>query len=116
MEDLPDAVFLDRLNLMDLVQAGLLVDETGFLEPFVEKMVDGAVTDGMVSGRMYGLPDSVRPQLLMYNKEIFDQYGVDPEQMSTMDGYMEAGRQLKEKSGGDVYLSWIGSNNMTWKC
>lgn len=37
VEDLPDAVFLDRLNLMDLVQAGLLVDETGFLEPFVEK-------------------------------------------------------------------------------
>lgn len=116
VEDLPDAVFLDRLNLMDLVQAGLLVDETDFLEPFVEKMVDGAVTDGMVSGRMYGLPDSVRPQLLMYNKEIFDKYGVDPEQMSTMDGYIEAGRQLKEKSSGEVYLSWIGSNNMTWKC
>lgn len=116
IEDLPDAVFLDRLNLMDLVQAELLVDETSFLEPFVDKMVDGAVTDGMVGGKMYGLPDSVRPQMLMYNKDIFDKYGVDPEQMSTMEGYIEAGRQLKEKSNGEVYLSWIGSNNMTWKC
>ena len=58
--DLPDAVFLDRLNLVDLVQAGLLVDETDFLSPFTDQMVDGAVTDGMVGGRMYGLPDSVK--------------------------------------------------------
>ena len=26
---------------------------------------------------------------------------------STMDGYIEAGRQLKEKSNGEVYLSYI---------
>lgn len=115
-EDLPDAVFLDRLNLMDLVEAGLLLDETEFLSPLVDKMVDSAVDEGIVQEKMYGLPDSVRPQLLMYNKAIFDQYGIDPEMMATMDGYIEAGRQLKEKSNGEVYLSWIGSNDMTWKC
>ena len=115
-EDLPDAVFLDRLNLMDLTQAGLLVDETEFLTPLADKMVEGALTEGIVGGKMYGLPDSVRPQLLMYNKEIFDKYEIDPEQMATMEGYIEVGRQLKEKSGGETYLSWIGSNNMTWKC
>ena len=116
VEDLPDAVFLDRLNLMELAQGGLLLDETGFLTPYIDKMVDGAVTEGKVEDKIYGLPDSVRPQLLMYNQEIFDKYGVDPEQMTTMEGYIEAGRQLKEKSGGEVYLSWIGSNDMTWKC
>lgn len=115
-EDLPDAVFLDRLNLMDLVEADLLLDETEFLSPLVDKMVDGAVDEGIVQDKMYGLPDSVRPQLLMYNKAIFDQYGIDPEMMATMEGYIEAGRQLKEKSNGEVYLSWIGSNDMTWKC
>ena len=115
-EDLPDAVFLDRLNLMDLVEADLLLDETEFLSPLVDKMVDGAVDEGIVQEKMYGLPDSVRPQLLMYNKAIFDQYGIDPEMMATMDGYIETGRQLKEKSNGEVYLSWIGSNDMTWKC
>lgn len=115
-EDLPDAVFLDRLNLMDLVEADLLLDETEFLSPLVDKMVDGAVDEGIVQEKMYGLPDSVRPQLLMYNKAIFDQYDIDPEMMATMDGYIEAGRQLKEKSNGEVYLSWIGSNDMTWKC
>ena len=115
-EDLPDTVFLDRLNLMNLVEADLLLDETEFLSPLGDKMVDGVVDEGIVQEKMYGLPDSVRPQLLMYNKAIFDQYGIDPEMMATMDGYIEAGRQLKEKSNGEVYLSWIGSNDMTWKC
>ena len=77
-EDLPDAVFLDRLNLMDLVEAGLLLDETEFLSPLVDKMVDGAVDEGIVQEKMYGLPDSVRPQLLMYNKAIFDSTASTP--------------------------------------
>ena len=47
-EDLPDAVFLDRLNLMDLVEADLLLDETEFLSPLLDKMVDGAVDEGIV--------------------------------------------------------------------
>ena len=64
---------------MDLVEADLLLDETEFLSPLVDKMVDGAVDEGIVQEKMYGLPDSVRPQLLMYNKAIFDQYGIDPE-------------------------------------
>ena len=54
--------------------------------------------------------DSVRPQVLFYNKAIFDEYGIDPEMMKTMDGYIEAGRQLKEKSNGEVYLSYIDPN------
>lgn len=115
-EDLPDAVFLDRLNLMDLAEANLLKDETGFLTPLKEMMVDGALLEGSVDGKLYGLPDSVRPQILMYNKTIFDEYGIDAEQMSTIEGYIDAGRMLHEKSNGEVFLSWIGSNEMTWKC
>ena len=65
---------------------------------------------------IYALPDSVRPQVLFYNKAIFDEYGIDPEMMKTMDGYIEAGRQLKEKSNGEVYLSYIDPTSKTWSC
>ncbi len=59
-EDLPDATFLDPVNIMDLSQGGLLKDETEFLQPYIDKMVDGAVADATISGRIYGLPESVR--------------------------------------------------------
>lgn len=115
VEDLPDAVYLDPVNIMDLAQGELILDETDFLEPFLDKLVDGAADDATVDGRIYGLPDSVRPNVLFYNQEIFDKYDVDPSMMSTFDGYIEAGRQLKEKSGGTVYLSYISPGNKTWR-
>lgn len=115
VEDLPDAVYLDPVNIMDLSQAGLLKDETEFLKPYISQMVDGAVADATVAGRMYGLPESVRPNVLFYNIEIFDKYDVDPSLMSTFDGYIEAGRQLKEKSNGSVFLSYISPGSKTWR-
>lgn len=114
-DDLPDATYLDPVNIMDLSQAGILRDETEFLQPYIDKMVDGATADATVSGKIYGLPESVRPNVLFYNKDIFDKYGIDPATMSTFDGYIEAGRQLKEKSNGEVYLSYISPSSKTWR-
>lgn len=114
-DDLPDATYLDPVNIMDLSQAGILKDETEFLQPYIDKMVDGATADATVSGKIYGLPESVRPNVLFYNKDIFDKYGIDPATMSTFDGYIEAGRQLKEKSNGEVYLSYISPSSKTWR-
>ena len=115
LEDLPEAAVIDAVNVMDLANAGLLLDETEFLSPLADQMVSGALNDGTVGGKIYGLPDSVRPQVLFYNQEIFDRYEIDPSMMSTMDGYAEAGRLLKEKSGGEVYLSYIDPGANTWR-
>ena len=114
-EDLPDATYLDPVNIMDLSQAGILKDETEFLQPYIEKMVDGAAADATISGKIYGLPESVRPNVLFYNKDIFETYDIDPSMMKTMEGYIEAGRQLKEKSNGEVYLSYISPSSKTWR-
>ena len=100
---------------MDLSQADLLVDESEFLAPYIDQMVDGAADDATINGGIYGLPSSVRPNVLFYNQEIFDKYGVDPSMMTTFDGYIEAGRQLKEKSEGKVYLSYISPSSKTWR-
>ena len=114
-DDLPDAIFIDPVNLMDLAKGDLLNDVTDFVSPLADKMVDGACNDAIIDGKNYGLPESVRPQVLFYNKDIFEEYGIDPETMSTMEVYIEAGRQLKEKSGGKVYLSYIDPGNKTWR-
>lgn len=114
-EDLPDATYLDPVNIMDLSQAGFLRDETEFLQAYMDKMVDGSTADATVNGKIYGLPESVRPNVLFYNESIFEQYEIDPAMMSTFDGYIEAGRQLKEKSNGEVFLSYISPSSRTWR-
>lgn len=115
LEDMPDAIYLDAIGIVDLASAGLLVDVTDYFTPIADQFVDGAAGDATIQGKIYGLPESVRPQLLFYNAAIFEEYGIDPEIMSTMDGYVEAGRMLKEKSDGEVYLSYIDPTTYTWR-
>lgn len=83
-DDLPDATYLDPVNIMDLSQAGILKDETDFLKPYMDQMVEGAANDATLNGRIYGLPESVRPNVLFYNKDIFEKYGVDPAMMEPL--------------------------------
>ena len=114
-DDMPDGIYLDSVGIIDLASAGLLVEMTDFYAQYADKLVDGAANDATIQGKVWGLPNSVRPQLLFYNAAIFEKYGVDPAMMTTMEGYLEAGRQLKEKSNGEVYLSYIDPTTYTWR-
>ena len=112
---LPDVIMLDTVGLIELSKNGLLLDQTDYYEPQKDLYIDGSIDDAIVDGRIYGLQDSVRPQLLFYNADIFEKYDVDPEMMKTFDGYIEAGRLLKERSNGEVYLSWVDTTSYTWR-
>ena len=56
-----------------------------------------------------------RPQLLFYNTKIFEQYDIDIERCDTIEGWIEVGKELKEKSGGTVYLSSYDPGKNTWR-
>ncbi|GMQ64405.1 ABC transporter substrate-binding protein [Vallitalea maricola] len=114
-EDLPDALYIDPVNLLDLGQGELLMDVADFITPLKDKLVDGATNDATVGDKIYALPESVRPQVLFYNQKLFEEYDIDPSRMSTIEGYIEVGRELKEKSNGKVYLSYIDPGSRTWR-
>lgn len=114
-DSMPEVIMLDAVGIVELSSAGLLQDVTDYFTPMADQFVDGAASDATVNGRIYGLPDAVRPQILFYNNALFEKYGVDPAMMSTFDGYLEAGKLLKEKSNGEVYLSYIDPASYTWR-
>ncbi|MCF0237030.1 MAG: carbohydrate ABC transporter substrate-binding protein [Sphaerochaetaceae bacterium] len=114
-DSMPEIIMLDPVGVLDLASQGLLQDLTDFYAPIADQFVEGAANDCTVNGRVYALPDSVRPQLLFYNADIFEQYDIDPAMMSTFDGYLEAGRLLKERSNGTVYLSYVDPGSNTWR-
>ena len=112
---LPEVMNLDTIGVIELANAGLLRDQTEYFEAQADLYLEGVVNDATVDGRIYGLPDSVKPQLLFYNNAVFEKYDVDPAMMKTFEGYLEAGRLLKERSNGEVYLSWIDTTTYTWR-
>lgn len=114
-EAMPRIMFLDTVGVVNMAMNNLLLDMTDFYTPIADKFVDGAANDATINGKIYALPDAVRPQMLFYNAKVFEEYGVDPSIMTTFEGYLEAGRQLKENSNGEVYLSYIDPSTFTWR-
>ena len=114
-EDMPIVIYQDCVGVMNMVSNGLLLDVTDVFNAVGDQLVDGAAADVTIDGKIYGLPDSLRPQVLFYNAAIFEKYDVDPNMMTTMNGYLEAGRLLKERSNGEVYLSYIDPTTFTWR-
>ena len=113
--ELPDVIQTAPVSMIDMAEGGILMDLTDFIAPLEDQFVDGALNQLKYKGKIYGLPDSVRPQLLFYNKKIFDQYGIDPAEMDTVEGYIEVGRKLKEASNGKVYLSYVDPGSLIWR-
>lgn len=94
-------------GLGSLVQAGALVDLTGWIagqkkdidpRDFLPSIYDPYT---LYKGRRYGLPFDGSQQLIFYNTEIFATYGVHPP--TTWDEYDAAARKISEGSGGTTY-------------
>jgi multiple sugar transport system substrate-binding protein len=114
-DDMADVVSTFPVSMQAMAEAGVLLDLTSYLEPFKDKFVAGTYDQLSYKGRLWALPRSLRPQLLFYNKEIFDKYGIDPKEMSTFEGYLEVGRKLKSLSKGQVFLSYEDPGSRTWR-
>lgn len=114
-DELPDVVFTAPVSMQAMAEAGILADTTDFVESVRDRFVDGAFDQILYSGRYYGFPRSLRPQLLFYNSEVFEKYGIDPKEMDTIEGWIEVGRKLKEASNGEVYLSYVDPGSRTWR-
>lgn len=115
LNEVPTVVQTAPVSMLAMAEAGILEDLTDFLTPYADTLVDGALEELKYKGRVYALPESIRPQLLFYNIEIFEEYGIDPDEMDTIEGWIEVGRKLKELSGGTVYLSYIDPGANAWR-
>ncbi|MDC7232125.1 MAG: ABC transporter substrate-binding protein [Spirochaetales bacterium] len=114
-DDLPTAISTNPVSMQAMAESGILKDITEFLTPYSTKLVDGALEQVSFGNSYYGLPRSVRPNILFYNNEIFEEYNIDPARMSTIEGWLDVGRELKEKSNGTVFLSYIDPGSRTWR-
>jgi multiple sugar transport system substrate-binding protein len=113
--DLPDYLSTAPVSMQAMADAGILMDMTSYLESFKDKLVPGTLDQMYYKGKLWCLPRSLRPQILFYNKEIFDKYNIDPQEMSTFEGYLNVGKKLRDASKGEVFLSYVDPGDRTWR-
>lgn len=76
----PDALSLDLIYTPAFASAGQLQDLTDWAHtlPYFSHLSPAHIATGMWKGRLYALPFSAEASILVYNKGLFKQAGLDP--------------------------------------
>src|SRR5262245_46910703 len=102
--EVPDLMGLDLIYGPQFEAAGQLVDITDYFkdDPTLKTVSPGHMTVGTYDGRLYGVPLYADVSALFYNKDLFEQAGLDPNKPPTT---LPETREYAEQTpavGGDV--------------
>lgn len=116
----PDIVLVSNPYLHDYVDLELPEDLTEMIAKYNINLedFDSVVIDEirrLSDGGMYGLPFSMNYGTTIYNKDIFDRFGVDyPEDGMTWDEHYELARQLTRMDEGVQYYGLLVPGPSEW--
>ncbi|MFW6163460.1 MAG: ABC transporter substrate-binding protein, partial [Planctomycetota bacterium] len=125
------AAFWADLDVPDLVEveissAGTFfrgpLDDLGFMDwtpwlkrtGYYDRIVKTRFAPYTAKGHIFGLPHDVHPVMLAYNREAFEELGIEPEALTTWDAFIAAGRRVTVRRGTEqrymIELSDSGSS------
>ncbi|NEG69457.1 ABC transporter substrate-binding protein [Bifidobacterium choloepi] len=92
----PDVVMLEDATVMQFAVTGDLVDlkQYGAADE-ADKFVSGPWNMLQYNGDPYGMPIDSGPEVLFYNKAVFDKAGVNADDIKTWDDYYEAAKKIR---------------------
>ena len=105
----PDIASIDLIYTPAFAAAGQLVDITDFVKelPYADTLTPAHMALGMYEGRNYAVPTGVDGSFIVYNIDLFEQAGLDPDNPpSTWDEMLEAMRAI-DALGDEVYGYWF---------
>ena len=103
--------WFDRLNYTqfpEFAEAGVLYDLSDAIAPYEDDIIDAAKTLMTYDGSYYAVPQEVKPKVWLYRKDIFDDCGVNPDEIKTVDDFLEAAATIHEKYP-DSYIENYGT-------
>ena len=101
----PDFVSLDLVYSPSFAKAGVLEDLTDLAKslPYFDQLSKAHVGAGTYDGRIYALPMSADASVLLWNKKLFKQAGLDPEKGPTNWAEIEDAAGKVNALGGDIH-------------
>ena len=101
----PDFVSLDLVYAPAFAKSGALEDLTDLAKslPYFDQLSKAHVGTGTYDGRIYALPMSADASVLLWNKKLFKQAGLDPEKGPTNWAEIEEAARKVNALGGDIH-------------
>jgi multiple sugar transport system substrate-binding protein len=117
----PDITAVDLIYVPQFADAGQFTDLTEYVQaiPDLDKLSPSHIRLGIYDGRNYALPFNAEGSVLMYNKKLFKQAGLDPEKPpTTWEEIYQAAKKVTAV-GYDIYGFYFsgncaGCNAFTW--
>ncbi len=116
---LPDVFTVPFTDSKTLLENGQLMDvtaevkELGYADKFNPIILDG-VTGG--DGKIYGFPRQAYAMGLHYNRDLFEQAGLDPDDPpATWDEIREAAKKIHDATGKSGYAQMAINNTGGWQ-
>nr|WP_250812548.1 sugar ABC transporter substrate-binding protein [Neorhizobium tomejilense] len=101
----PDFVSLDLVYAPAFAKSGALEDLTDMAKsfPYFDQLSKAHVGAGTYEGQIYALPMSADASVLLWNKKLFKQAGLDPNKAPTSWPEIEAAAGKVNALGGDIH-------------
>lgn len=110
---LPDILASDVVYSPNYVKQGLYQDLTNRIQqlPFYKDLAKAHINAASRDGKLYGTPFIVDSSIVLYNKDLFEKAGLDPEQgPGSYAEILADAKAIREKVGGDTYGFYFGGN------
>ena len=114
--ELPDLVILDGCGMASFIQLGLFGDISDADINWDEYM-EGPMESTMLDGKHYGIPFATNCTALFYNKDMFDEAGVDyPDENTTWDEFHEMAKKLTKNGVSGFGNAATNTDEGTFQC
>jgi multiple sugar transport system substrate-binding protein len=109
----PDVIYIQNKSLADYTDRGVLLNLKRYIGKDNYDISDicklGFEEGGITEDKIYGIPVTGSPEVLIYNKDLFDQAGVSyPDETWTQKELLAAARALTRDTDGDSRIDRIG--------
>lgn len=121
MEDeLPDVFLILQSDLNYLARIGALEDLNAWISRDAnynpESFFSSALNEGLVNGRRYAIAYEIAPMLMLVNKTLLEQSGVDyPKNDWSLADFYELCRQVTRDTDSDGKIDRFGVYDFSWK-
>jgi lactose/L-arabinose transport system substrate-binding protein len=100
----PDIFSLAQQDFQNFLERfpGQFVDVTDRMERFEDQFAQAPLAHARKDGKLYAVPWDMGPVGMWYRKDLFEQAGIGPDDVSTYDDFVAAGKELQQKTGSKM--------------
>lgn len=116
--ELPDIVILDGCGMASFISLGLFADITDEATDIKwDEYIPGPLESTMMDGKHYGIPFATNCTALFYNKDMFDEAGIDyPDEDTTWDEFKVMSKTLTKNGVYGFGNAGTNTDEGTFQC